>query len=157
MNVWVDRSALKAVIMKILVGIDGSKCSEAAVQTVLKWFGQTKSKVRVLHVMEPMAYSVPPQMSPGYAPEQEEQIKLAREMVDRVTQTLRSAGFKVESAVESGDSRETIIDQAAQWHADLIVIGAHGRKEIQQFLMGNVAEHVARHAGVSVLIVRNPS
>jgi nucleotide-binding universal stress UspA family protein len=142
--------------MKILVGIDGSKCSEVAVQAVVKWFGHTKSEVRVLHVIEPIAYSVPPQMSPGYAPEQEEQVKLAREMVERVAQTLRSAGFKVESAVEMGDSRETLIDQAAQWHADLIVIGAHGRKEIQRFLMGNVAEHVARYAGASVLIVRNP-
>ena len=113
--------------------------------------------MRILRGLATLAYSVPPQVSPGYAPEQEDQIKQAREMVDRVTQTLRGAGFKVESAVESGDSRETLIDQAAQWHADLIVIGAHGRKEIQRFLMGNVAEHVARHAGTSVLIVRNPS
>jgi nucleotide-binding universal stress UspA family protein len=143
--------------MKILIGIDGSKCSEAAVQAVVKWFGQTKSEVRVLHVIEPIAFSVPPQMSPGYAPEQEGQVKLAREMLERVTKTLRSAGFAVDSSIETGDSRETIIDQAAKWHADLIVIGAHGRKEIQRFLMGNVAEHVSRHAGTSVLIVRNPS
>lgn len=143
--------------MKILIGIDGSKCSEAAVQAVVKWFSHTKSEVRVLHVIEPIAYSVPPQMSPGYAPEQEGQVKLARQMVEQVTQTLRDAGFKAESAVETGDSRETIIDQAAQWHAELIVIGAHGRKEIQRFLMGNVAEQVARHAEASVLIVRNAS
>jgi nucleotide-binding universal stress UspA family protein len=143
--------------MKILVGIDGSKYSEAAVQTVVKWFGHANNEARVLHVIEPITYSVPPQMSPRYAPEQEQQVKLGRDMADRATETLRSAGFKAESAVETGDPRETIIDQAAQWRADLIAIGAHGRRGIQRFLMGNVAEHVARHAAGSVLIVRSPS
>lgn len=112
--------------MKILIGIDGSKCSEAAVQAVIKWFSHTKTEVRILHVIEPIAYSVPPQMSAGYAPEREERVKLARKMLEKVTQTLWNAGFKAESAVKTGDSRETITDQAAQWHPELIVIGAHG-------------------------------
>jgi nucleotide-binding universal stress UspA family protein len=142
--------------MKILIGTDGSKFSEAAVQAVIRWFAPPGNSVKVLHVIEPIAYTAPPQMASGYAPEEEGEAKLARELVEAAAKKLRSAGFAVDLAVERGDPREVIIDNAADWYADLIVIGAHGRKEIQRFLMGNVAEHVARHAARSVLVVRTP-
>ena len=49
---------------------------------------------------------------------------------------------------------ERIIDSAAEWRADLIVVGSHGRSGIPRFLLGSVAEFVARHAKCSVEIVR---
>src|SRR5208283_6218523 len=96
------------------------------------------------------------QMAPGYASELEDQKQEARELVERIAKELRSAGFKVDTAVEIGDIRERIIDSAADWHADLIVLGSHGRRGIQRFLLGSVAEFVARHANCSVEIVRTP-
>ena len=71
----------------------------------------------------------PPQMASGYAPELEDQKKPAHELVERIANGLRSAGFKVETAVEVGDIRETIIDAAAESAADLIVVGSHGQRE----------------------------
>jgi universal stress protein A len=62
----------------------------------------------------------------------------------------------VETAVEVGDIREKIIDRASDWGADLIVVGSHGRSGIQRFLLGSVAEFVARNAHCSVEIVRTP-
>jgi nucleotide-binding universal stress UspA family protein len=94
-------------------------------------------------------------MAPGYAPELEDQKKPAHALVERAATELRSAGFKVDTAVEVGDIRETVIDSAADWGADLIVVGSHGRG-IQRFLLGSVAEFVARHAKCSVEIVRTP-
>jgi len=98
--------------------------------------------------------AAPPQMAPGYAPELEEAAKRGRELVDRVAQTLRSAGRRIETAVVHGDVREAIVDRAAQWGADLIVLGSHGRRGASHFLLGSVAESVARHAPCSVKIVR---
>jgi len=115
-----------------------------------------ETEVRVLHVVEPIAISVPPQMAAGYTPELEDQIKEAQELVERAAKTLRTAGFKVDTAVLKGDIREKIIDSAAEWHADLIVIGSHGRKGMQRFLLGSVAEFVTHHAQCSVAIVRTP-
>ena len=74
--------------------------------------------------------------------------------LERAAQTLRAAGFKVEAAVEKGDIREKIIDAAAAWPAGLIVIGSHGRRGVQRFLLGSVAEFVVRHAPCSVQVVR---
>jgi nucleotide-binding universal stress UspA family protein len=95
-------------------------------------------------------------MGSGYAPELEDQKKPARELVERIANGLHSAGFKVDTAVEVGDIRETIIDSAEAWGADLIVVGSHGQSAIQRFLLGSVAEFVARHAKCSVEIVRTP-
>jgi nucleotide-binding universal stress UspA family protein len=49
-----------------------------------------------------------------------------------------------------------IIDAAEAWKAELIVIGSHGRKGLQRFLLGSVAESIARHAACSVEIIRDP-
>jgi nucleotide-binding universal stress UspA family protein len=141
--------------MKILVGIDNSKSSGDVVRAMVTQFRAENTEVRVLHVLEPFA-PAPPQMAAGYAPELEEQKKPADELVQRIAQELRGAGFKVDTAVEVGDIRESIIDFAAAWGADLIVVGSHGQRGIQRFLLGSVAEFVARHAQCSVEIVRAP-
>src|SRR5271157_1197419 len=141
--------------MKILVGVDDSKFSGDVSRAVVTQFRAENTEVRVLHVLQPIA-PAPPQMAAGYAPELEDQGKPARELVERIAKDLGSAGFKVNTAVEIGDVRETIIDAAAEWSADLIVVGSHGQRGIQRFLLGSVAEFVARHARCSVEIVRTP-
>lgn len=143
--------------MKILLGVDDSKFSEAALQAVIAQHRSQEAEVRVLHVVQPIAVSEPPQMSARYTPELEDQMKQAQKLVDRAVQTLRGAGFKAQAAVEKGDIRERIIDSASEWHADLIVVGSHGRGGLRRFLLGSVAEFVARHAPCSVEIVRLPA
>ena len=142
--------------MKILMAIDDSKFSEEVVQATIRQFRTENTEVRVLHVLQPVA-PAPPQMAPGYAPELEAQKGPANELVERMAKQLRSAGFTVNTAVEIGDVRETIIDYAAEWSADLIVVGSHGEKGMRRFLLGSVAEFVARHAKCSVEIVRTPA
>ena len=139
--------------MKILMGIDDSKFSGDVLQAVTTQFRPEHIEVRVLHVLQPSA-PAPPQMAPGYAPELDDQKEPARELVERIANELRSTGFKVDTAVEVGDIRERIIDSAAEWGADLIVVGSHGRSGIPRLLLGSVAEFVARHASCSVEIVR---
>ena len=139
--------------MKILMGIDDSKFSGDVLQAVITQFRPEHIEVRVLHVLQPSA-PAPPQMAPGYAPELDDQKKPAHELVERIASEMRCAGFKVETAVEVGDIREKIIDAGEEWGADLIVVGSHGRSGIPRFLLGSVAEFVARHAECSVEIVR---
>lgn len=81
----------------------------------------------------------------------------AKALVDEAAQRLRVARLNVTTAVEEGDPKSKIIDHAAQWHADLIVLGSHGRRGIDRFLLGSVSEAVSRHATCSVEIVRVPA
>jgi nucleotide-binding universal stress UspA family protein len=143
--------------MKILVGVDESKFSERALSAIVAQIRPQGAEVRLLHVLQPIAISAPPQMAANYAPEMEAQGKQARELVERAAKTLRTAGFKVATSVEKGDVRLKIIDSAAEWNADLIVIGSHGRSGIPRLLLGSVADFVARNAPCSVEIVRVPA
>ncbi len=142
--------------MKILIGIDDSNFSGDVLRAIVTQVRTEHTEIRVLHVLQPFA-PAPPQMAEGYAPELEDQKKPAHELVERIAKELRSAGFKVDTAVEVGDIRERIIDSAAEWGADLIVVGSHGERGIRRFLLGSVAEFVARHAKCSVEIVRTPA
>jgi nucleotide-binding universal stress UspA family protein len=147
--------------MKILLAIDDSKYAEAATETVERALTAKNADVLVLSLVEPLIISNPPQMAAGYAPEQAERMKelekCAAERVARAADRLRAAGFAVGKRVVEGEARSGILECAAEWKADLIVVGSHGRKGLRRFLLGSVAESVARHAPCSVLIVRAPA
>jgi nucleotide-binding universal stress UspA family protein len=145
--------------VKILVAVDGSQFSEAAAQALVSQTRMQDAEVLVLEVVEPLIFSAPPQMAPGYAPEmaarQEEQLKAAQQTVNATADTLRRAGFKrVDTRTVEAETRSGILSVAEDWKADLIVLGSHGRRGLQRFFLGSVAEGVARHAKSSVLIVR---
>lgn len=141
--------------MKILLAIDESKFSKAALHALLTQFTPPGATVRVLTVIEPISTTPPPQMTPGFLPELSENVRAARELVERTAQMIRAAGFEVETAVDQGDAREKILDGSDQWGADLIVMGSHGKRGVQRFLLGSVADFVARHAQCSAEIVRS--
>lgn len=142
--------------MKILMAVDHSKFSGDVVRALVQQFRTENTEVLVLHVLQPIA-PAPPQMSPGYAPELDAQKQPARELVEGIAKQLQGAGFTVDTAVRVGDVRETIIDSATEWKADLIVLASHGQRGIGRFLLGSVPEFVSRHAKCSVEIVRKPS
>lgn len=143
--------------MKIVLAIDGSKFSEAAIRTVIEHVHLQDTEIQVLHVVEPPSLLVGREMG-GYDRNLdvvwEAETKRAEGLVVKAADELRSKGLKVTTVVEQGDPQSKIIDAAAKWHADLIVIGSHGRKGLEHFLLGSVSEAVARHAGCSVEIVR---
>ncbi len=146
--------------MKILLATDGSSYSEAAAGALASLVRPQEGEVLVLEVVEPLMYFVPPQMAPGYAPEQAERLReltdLAKKTTAATADKLRKAGFKADSRVVESDIRNGILDIAAEWKPELIVMGSHGRKGVKRFLLGSVAEAVARHAKCSVFIVRAP-
>lgn len=140
--------------MRVLIAIDDSKFSQEALRKVAEQIRPEDSEIRILHVVQPVAMAPIPQMDQRYAPELAGRVEEARELVERAASGLRISGFKVETAVEKGDVRLGIVDTAAEWRGDLIVVGSHGRTGLPRLLLGSVAEFVARNAPCSVEIVR---
>jgi nucleotide-binding universal stress UspA family protein len=99
-------------------------------------------------------------MEPVYTAEEaalsSDERKRADECAAKAADSLRRAGFEAETLVTENEVRTAILDIASEWQADLIVVGSHGRKGLDKFLLGSVAESVARHAKCSVWIVRIP-
>jgi nucleotide-binding universal stress UspA family protein len=86
---------------------------------------------------------------------------LLRERADlflaRAAETLEDAGIApgaVATKVVYDSPRRAILEEAAGWGADLIVLGSHGYGVLRRFLLGSVAITVAEHAHCSVEIVR---
>ena len=94
----------------------------------------------------------------GYEPALETALKSQKQnaeaLVMKAAELLRARGLKVAATLEVGDAKSKILDVAEEWRADLIVVGSHGRRGFERFLMGSVSDAVARHAKCSVQIVR---
>lgn len=136
--------------MRILLAVDDSKFSEAAVQAVIAQHQRPGTEVKIIHVVD-LAQRIPAR----YAQElRTESVKEGETLVAKTAGLLRAAGIKVVTDVEEGDPRARIIDNAVRWPADLIVLGSHGRTGLEYLRMGSVAESVARHAPCSVEIIR---
>lgn len=136
--------------MKLLLAVDDSKFSEDAAQAVISQYPAVGTEVRILNVID-LALPIPTSY-PGEF--RRESLKRGEELVHRLGDQLSRAGFKAQTAVEEGDPTSKIIDYASAWHADVIVMGSHGRRGMEHFLMGSVSETVVRHAPCSVEVVR---
>jgi nucleotide-binding universal stress UspA family protein len=142
--------------MKILLAVDDSKYSEAAVQALGRQMRPEGAEVCVFHVVVPLViipYSYMGQVETLEAAQQE-RLKEGKELAERTAQLLRAAGFQAYTVIEEGDPKTAILDKAAEWSADVIFMGSHGRKGIDRFLIGSASEAVLRHAHCSVEIVR---
>lgn len=143
--------------MRVLMAVDDSGFAEDLVRAVVAGVRQENTEVLVLHVLQPVDTMPPPEMAQGYAPELEDEKQPARALVERIAGELRKAGFRAQGEVLIGDVTGRILDRAGEWRADLVTLGSHGRRSIQDFLLGSVADSVARRAGCSVAIVRKAS
>jgi len=146
--------------MRVLLAIDDSPFSAAAVRALATQVHPKGTQILIVRALEPLVHTVIPRMEPIYSEELSAQLAEDRkEVVESTTQVadeLRRAGFQVDTRVLENEARSAILDVAAGWGADLIVLGSHGRKGFSKFLLGSVAESVARHANCSVWIVRIP-
>ena len=83
--------------------------------------------------------------------------RVARERAECVgpADAPRYPSITVETRVELGMPPERIAELATEEHADQIVVGSHGRRGFERFLLGSVAERIVRLAPCSVLVVKS--
>jgi nucleotide-binding universal stress UspA family protein len=134
--------------LTVVVGIDFSELSDQALK-VAKNFADRWSPA-VIH-----AVHVVPQLeidSPIPALRNE----VAKEGLERLQEYLKERGYAdmVQARAVVGAASAVLPEVARSVHADLIVVGTHGRKGLARLVMGSVAETVMREAPCSVLVVR---
>jgi nucleotide-binding universal stress UspA family protein len=153
---WREMARIRNRPMKILLAVDGSKYSDAAVRAVAQE-RRRDARVRILHVLERPPALAAREMA-GYrsalAAAAQKEKSQAQALLLKIGKALHSKGFKVSAILEEGDPKSKILELARKWRADLIVVGSHGRKGLEHFLLGSVSEAVARYAPCAVEIVR---
>jgi nucleotide-binding universal stress UspA family protein len=148
--------------MKVLLAIDSSECSRAAVASVSKRPWTDDTHVLVITVVEPALpeYASWHQGSAAVLNEvQKELLEKSRNLVNERVEELKKhlPKVKIEGEVKEGKIRDVIVDTAESWKADFIVMGSHGRTGFRKFLLGSVAEGVVSRASCSVEIIKAPA
>ena len=144
--------------MKLLVGTDGSNCSEKATHAVANRPWPAETLVRVISVREPIAPESTMALDPSLMEEiLERERRRAEDALTSARQILSSAGLKLCDSSETlfGDPRSVLLDEAKSWGADLVVVGSHGLHGLDRVLLGSVSEAVAMHAHCSVEVIRD--
>jgi nucleotide-binding universal stress UspA family protein len=147
-----------ALIQKILVPVDFSESSRAALEYAAELARPFEATIDVVHVWQPPTF-----ISTASLPEaptvDASLIELVRKNADEATARLaadaKKQGLPVrEARAEPGVPARTIVEIAKADGYDLVVIGTHGRTGLSHAVMGSVAERVVRHAQCPVLTVR---
>ena len=107
--------------------------------------------VTILSVVPSLAM-IEPNLMVGFQRWSEEHKRQAQQVVDDTAKALASPQFNVTTDVRMGDLVTTVCDVGTSH--DLIVVGSHGRKGLDRFLMGSVSHGIVHRAGCSVLVVR---
>lgn len=142
--------------MRILLAVDGSAPSQDAIDEVARRSWPAPSDMRVISVVRPYVPSATEFVVGAVTPQEvlQEHMKDAERTVARAAERVAGSGRSVDTAVRQGDPRAAIVDEAAEWGADLVVIGSHGHTGLTRLLLGSVAQHVVAHAPCSVEVVR---
>lgn len=146
--------------MKILLAIDGSAGSNAAIRAVAQRLLPEGSAVRILSVIElpfvptPETWALPESYFAEMERAAKEQANAAIDHAVREIEAAHGTSIDLSTSVVLGHPKEAILDEAERWGADLIVLGSHGYRGWQRFLLGSVSQAVASHARCSVEIVR---
>ena len=140
----------------ILLPVDGSATARLALDKALSLAKAFDSDVTLIYVIDPYAFTgVGTDFSYGQA----EYISAARdeaqEAIETARQVFESNGVAVKSSVvEAHSTYQAILDAAQAVHADLIVMGSHGRHGLKKLVLGSITSQVLSHAHLSVLVVR---
>jgi nucleotide-binding universal stress UspA family protein len=148
---------------KILIALDYNPTAQKVAEDGYALAKAMNASVILLHVISDAVYYSSTEYSPimgfnGYmdvSPVQLETvdglIKASYHFLDKSKQHL---GDKtIQTLVKEGDFAEAIIETGRDLHADIIVIGSHSRKWLENIVMGSVTEKVLRHTSIPLYII----
>lgn len=133
---------------RMLIPLDGSPCSEQAAQVGLDLAERLGSEVYLTYVA--FVFS-------DEAPETEAartEVRLGETFLEHWAREVRSRHLQVQTQVKRGLVPREILKVTREQHCDLVVMGTHGRSGFERFLLGSVAESVARSSPVPLLLIR---
>jgi nucleotide-binding universal stress UspA family protein len=155
-----DRARPREPRVRLVLGVDGSVDSAAAVSAVAARHWPPGSEVLVVGVLDARAIlnqlelAPPPGASPIDAGMASGGL---RDLLARVCDDLRRSGIAAAATVLDGDPKKVLIQEAQRSAADCIVVGAKGHSRVERLLLGSVSAAVAARADCSVEVVRTGS
>lgn len=142
---------------KILVPVDNSATSRAALKEAKRFAKNEQAAVRLVHVIDLAQFAWSANEFLDVPRLQASLREGGQAVLNESAAAMKDAGVEPESAMLetwSGIFSDIIIDDALAWKADLIIMGTHGYSGLKHVLLGSVAEGVIRQSPVPVLLVK---
>lgn len=157
-SVRVCRQHLAGTAPRVMIAVDGSEDSEAALRTVAARTWPIGSEFRLLTVIDPrMETAVAwPTFSAGRFVQASDETgrEWVCRMIEEASRILFDAGLNVSTFIYDGDPKQVLVRAADEWKAHTIFLGARGLHHGNRLFLGTLASAVAARAHCSVEIVR---
>jgi nucleotide-binding universal stress UspA family protein len=145
--------------VRIVIGLDGSPGSEAAVKAVAARKWPENTEVMLLAIDDPLASGVIGKIPPiaHMIEETNEEDRLwSEEMLSDAAGMLQASDVKIIQRIKHGDPRKDLPRIAEEWGADCIFVGSTGfSNRFERFILGSVSASVAARSHCSVEVVRS--
>jgi nucleotide-binding universal stress UspA family protein len=150
-------------IQRVLIALDYDPTAQKVAETGYSIANAMNAEVTLLHVIAEQRYYSALSYSPimgytGYSNidpalnlNTDDVKKASYDFLDKSRQHL--GGEKIKTIVAEGDFAESILEQANDLKADLIVMGTHSKRWLEKVIMGSVAEKVLKHSTIPLLII----
>jgi len=144
--------------IRLIVGIDGSTNSQAALNAVAERSWPKGTVVRLVAALDTV-FSIntlpqKPAVVKWFEVSNEKDLISLRQIFETLADKLRNVGLTASVELKQGDPKEVLIEQAETFHADSIFVGAKGMRGIERLMLGSVSAAVAARAPCSVEVVR---
>jgi nucleotide-binding universal stress UspA family protein len=148
---------------KILIALDYDPTAQKVAEKGFSLAKSMKAEVTLLHIMKDPGFYTTPGFDPilGYSgyvdvrptvlQSEDGLIKASQKYLDKIREHL--GDDTIQTLVKEGDYAKTIVESAEELHADIIVIGSHSQKWLENVLMGSVTESVMNQSSIPLFIV----
>jgi universal stress protein A len=138
----------------ILVPLDFSETSGAALEMAIRLAGEGGATLHLLHAYEIPLGTIPPYGVAVPASVLDEVRDAAARRLEKAVQRVEGAGVACRTHLVHAAPAEAIVEAAREMGADLIVMGTRGLAGVKHLLLGSVAERVVRQAPCPVLTTK---
>jgi nucleotide-binding universal stress UspA family protein len=145
----------RAGIGRIVVGVDGSQHSEAAIKWAVRMAGGMGSEVVAVFAIAPPVYFDGGFLAPVVPPQFDEEWRagMKNEFEAVWCKSLRDAGVRYRTIVQDGRPASVIAQVADSVNADVIVIGRRGRGGVAELVLGSVSHELVLHSKRPILVI----
>ena len=146
---------------RIMVAVDESFMTNKVLTTAIELAKSSGAKLAICHAIDETIFAnrQMEMMLPNSVGKAEHKLRLgAQGFLGKAAETASAAGVEVETKLIESEEKhvsDMLAMAAAEWKADLLVVGSHGSRGMERFFVGSVAERLVRKAETSLLLVRS--
>ncbi len=152
-------------IKKVLIALDYDPSTKKVAEMGYSVAKSMGAEITLFHVISDIAYYSSPEYSPIFGftglgdisipnlTNVDELTKATKQFLDKLKVFLGDENIKTMVLVKDGDIAESILKTAKSLHSDIIIMGSHSRKWLQNILLGSVTEKVLHNTNVPLFII----